>query len=237
MGGDEVTHEDIRRADDGGRGRQVKQHQVIQPHLNLGRRRVRPQSVAHGVPDGGMQRGWVRGGCGWRRLRPRRGPLPARHLGGSANAPGAAREELAAKAVRGEPGKQAWAVADGGLGVEVLADCLQLARCLLGQPGSKDEVGDAFVCEDLTDERITHGGEEMPTSSTGRYVAILNVIGAKTEPIVGSVLAPKKNRLPADNRVFPRTPAVPRDFGWRRWWLVLCFLDIRYVMLGKVWRG
>ena len=69
--------------------------------------------------------------------------------------PVAAREQLAAKAMRGQPGKQPWAVADGVLGVEVLADRLQLSRCLLRELGRQDEVSDAFVGEDLAGQRIS----------------------------------------------------------------------------------
>ena len=93
----------------------------------------RPQTAACGV--GG------RGGCGRRRLRRRPGPLPARHPGGSSGAPAPTREQLAAEAMGGQPGKQPRAVADGVLGVEILADCLQLSRCLLGELGRQDEVG------------------------------------------------------------------------------------------------
>ena len=68
--------------------------------------------------------------------------------------------------MRGQPGEQPWAVADGVLGVQVLADRLQLSRCLLRELGRQDEVGDAFMVEDLAGHRISPSGGWMPTSST-----------------------------------------------------------------------
>ena len=65
-----------------------------------------------------------------------------------------------------EPGKQPWAVADRGLGVEVLADRLQLSRSVAREVGRHHEIGDAFTLEEPVGHWIRFSGWKMCTSST-----------------------------------------------------------------------